>query len=219
MKIFKVSVLIPSRGNPEKCAETISNLMNKATNWHEVEIVLRLDDDDPKLDEYPLQFNKTITGPRLGGYADLNKMYESCAIHSQGDVFLIYNDDLEVKTPGWDHLYLRQAQACPLRPICSLVTGDHYQWAFPAISRELYEKAGSICPGDSFVVDRVWHAYAKAKGWTDEECNSGVHLHHHRIPPEEGAEDRKLFMRGVEKDLTQHQEHWDRIGRELAARI
>lgn len=214
-----ISVLIPSRGNPIKCSKTIDALLCNAFAPSAIEVILRLDLDDPKVSEYPQLFNRTIVGHRMSGYRDLNKMYEECAELSTGEVLLVYNDDLEVQTHGWDSMYQAYCSLHPLKPLCSHVTGDHYQWAFPAISRELYEKAGSICPGDSFVVDRVWHAYARAKGWTDAECNSGVHLHHHRIPPEEGAEDRKLFMRGVEKDLTQHQEHWDLIGRELAARI
>lgn len=216
-----ISVLIPSRSHPASCATAIEALYSLAHDPDSVEVVCRLDEDDPEFAKYPAAWNSNrivnISGPRMGGYRDLNKMYEECALQSTGDVILIYNDDLTVMTQDWDTHYLEQANHRPLQPMCCHIIGDHYQWAFPAISRELYERVGNrICPGNTFVVDRLWHHIAMAKGWTDDDCKVGVMLHHNRVDPEHGPEDRKLFLRGVNDSWEKLNATWRREAEQYA---
>ena len=211
-----VSVLLPSRGNPDKCSQAIRSLLLMADHPTWIEIILRLDRDDPTREDYPA-YIEPILGQRYGGYQDLNRMYEECATFSKGDVLLIYNDDLKCVTKGWDSLYLKHAHEHPLRPMCCRITGDHYHWAFPAVSRQLYRKVGNrICPSETFVVDRIWHEVANAKGWTADDCRVEVTLHHDRIEPENGPEDRKHHMRYVNQDWQFLQAKWKAEGEAIA---
>ena len=223
----KVSVLLPTRGLPRNCEAVVQNLSKLSTLDGSFEMIVRVDDDDPALKRYEdwlksridrPPFIKLIIGPHYRGYTDLNLMYDECAAQSQGEVLLSYNDDLTCKTQGWDMEYVFQAADDLFRPISSIVTGDTYRWAFPAITRELYEKVGQFCPGGVAAFDRVWDAVSVAGGWGQEECQANVTLHHPRAPMTPGTE-RAAHCDGVQKNWEQLNALWTKTGQDVIKKI
>lgn len=102
-----VSVLLPTRGRPEKLAKSIDSLVSLAENPQGIEILLKVDDDDlPTLAAvqemsllFPLQ---VMASPRRNGYADMHHWYNQLAAAAQGDWLLLWNDDAIVETEKWD---------------------------------------------------------------------------------------------------------------------
>lgn len=90
-----ISVLCPSRGRPDSLADMAATALTAATG--PVEIVVRLDDDDPA--DYPEILGVTyLTGPR----ALLSACWNECAAHAAGPIFMHAGDDIRFRTPGWD---------------------------------------------------------------------------------------------------------------------
>ena len=224
---MNVSVLMPSYKNPRHCEHVVQNLQKLASSEHQFEVVVRVDDTDPEIGRYKdwlasrvdrPPFIKLIVGPHLRGYTDLNFMYDECARQSSGEVLLSYNDDLTCETNLWDVVYLRKALENQMRPISSIVTGDHYRWAFPAISRELYDKVGQFCPGNVSAFDRVWDAVSVAGGWTQDECQAPVILHHPRAPMVEGTE-RAAHCNNVQVEWDNLNALWRQTGGDVIRKV
>jgi len=110
-----ISVLLPARGRPDHLRESVASCFELATDPDNVEVLIRLDDDDPHLDSElrilrHFGASKRIvvfTGYRLG-YQNMHEMYGGLALHSEGDWLVNWNDDMQFITQGWDAL-LREA--------------------------------------------------------------------------------------------------------------
>jgi hypothetical protein len=224
---MNVSVLLPSRGNPEGFRRVCENLSELASDPSQFEIVLMVDSTDPRILDYRMSDSKhprhlvTLTNSKIKGYGNLHKMFDECARHASGDVLIAYNDDVVCETKDWDHLYYLSGKKYPFRPICHEIKGDHFHWAFPAITRLTHNTIGRFCPDGLENFDRVWHATANAinNGWLnpmESFFSSGVTFNHHRTDPEHGSEDRKQYIRGVIAEWDARQRIWDEAGRKVA---
>lgn len=105
-----VSVLIPTRGRPEKLLLAIDSIRS-TTDPNLTEILLRGDDDDETFQQLCVKHGNEwdnvfwFSGPRLpGGYASLTKYYEYLSKLAYGDWIMIFNDDARIEGPGWDAL-------------------------------------------------------------------------------------------------------------------
>lgn len=90
-----ISLLLPSRGRPGN----IERLWNSAkeTADGEIEMTVRLDDDDPS--KYPeIEGVKYLYGPR----DVLSKYWNECYEHAVGPIFMHCGDDIIFRTQGWD---------------------------------------------------------------------------------------------------------------------
>lgn len=108
----RIAVLIPSRMRPLRLLKAISSIMETASGDN-VEILLRLDRDDPTMpmvfSAFPFNSGVEIyIGERGRGYAELNKFYaeleEWCWYQ---DWIVCFNDDSQMLTKGWDEELLR----------------------------------------------------------------------------------------------------------------
>ena len=104
-----VSVLIPSRGRPQRLADTIGSLWDKAIDKNQIEFVLKIDEDDPEtvttvrdLIADGLKRVKIFVSPRGRGYLDLHIYLNDLCKHAEGDWLVIFNDDAIMETEGWD---------------------------------------------------------------------------------------------------------------------
>lgn len=132
-----VSVLIPSRGKPEKLREAVNALLAKAANKDGIEILVRVDSDDD-LKRYTAMPNVRYMGGERHGYAGLHKYYNELAAHAQGEWLLLWNDDAVMETQDWD---VRIA-AAPRKMSVLNLKGEVN--SFPAIHRHLYQLLGHI---------------------------------------------------------------------------
>lgn len=188
---MRISVLCPSRGRPNEFYNMCESLVNKAKNPDLVEIIVRLDNNDPLLSQYlntvldkaPYLASKYIIGDRLNGYRSFNQMLDECASLSNGELLFEMNDDCEMLTIYWDQRYweLYQSRQDKIAVISSNVTSpregpDCFRFSFFLVSRRLYEIAGkSLSPhGELMGTDRVWGYAAE---YLDCDLKSNVHIY------------------------------------------
>jgi len=94
-----ISILVPSRGRPEWLTRTIVSAFKTATHERRIEFIVRLDEDDPRLDAYPSFVGvEYLVGPR----ALLSACWNECAAKARGPIMMHCGDDLTFDTPGWD---------------------------------------------------------------------------------------------------------------------
>lgn len=90
-----LSVLLPSRSRPELCRKAIDSAY--ATAEGEIEVLLYVDEDDPRRHEY----KGYVTGvPRRSGEA-IRHLYSL----AKGDLFYFGSDDITWETKGWDLIF------------------------------------------------------------------------------------------------------------------
>jgi len=95
-----ISLLLPTRGRPTLAERFFQSVADQSTHPEAVEIVPYVDEDDfgsYHLDHPDVQIDKII-GPRLtmGGYNS------RCLERSQGEIIILVNDDMVIRTKGWD---------------------------------------------------------------------------------------------------------------------
>ena len=174
-----ISVILPSRGRPQRLTECCKSLKELAADPKNVEIVVRLDQDDPHI--YSEAFQQSdrdcsyLIGNRGSGYARNDMMIEECARWCHGDIIMQYVDTAIMRTKDWDRI-MRDAAATSNNGVFVMFPhvagGAGYQYCFPAISRKLYEICGCFCIGSDPSVDRCWEAFAD----NCKQCVIPVHV-------------------------------------------
>lgn len=106
MKPF-ISVLLPTRNRPERCAQAMMSLYDTAQSHENFEILLRNDHDDPRLKEYEELACKEknifrLIGERKQGYLSVPEFYNELAEWSNKPWVLFWNDDALMLGKGWD---------------------------------------------------------------------------------------------------------------------
>lgn len=152
-----ISILCPSRGRPELAKRMIESALKTAS--HPIEIILYLNDDDAKLNEYKELISSKYyrIGPdRSPGYS-WNKLAEEC----KGDILFLMGDDATFETPGWDNIVVEAFNrfpdkiACvyPVVPGLKKVNNPHF-----CVHRNWVNTLGY------FVPPHFWHWYVDT--WT-----------------------------------------------------
>lgn len=146
-KRSKISLLLPTRRRVPRLEAFLESVFQTATFANRVEIILGVDNDDSEslAFEYDkLNVIKTVA-PRCG----MGELNSRCLSKSNGDVMILVNDDIIVKTQGWDirvdelhqihedKIYLgyfndglKGKKMCTF-PIISKICGDLLQTPFP----------------------------------------------------------------------------------------
>ncbi len=113
MTFQTLSLLVPLRGNPGRRNRLWISLRATAPD---VELVIRLDDDDPETLAWALTLEPEpiiVVGARLNGYASLPRFFNEMSAVATGDLLMCGNDDMTFATPGWDAHYLDRANQYP----------------------------------------------------------------------------------------------------------
>lgn len=113
MTFRTLSLLVPLRGNPGRRDRLWTSLRETAPD---VELVIRLDDDDAETRAWALTLEPQptiVTGARLHGYASLPRFFNEMAKVASGDLVMCGNDDMIFDTPGWEAQYLARANDYP----------------------------------------------------------------------------------------------------------
>lgn len=140
-----ISVICPSRERADLLEKSLGSL----GKGHE--LLVRVDNDDPQLEQYRrIPGIKLTVGERLG-YERLNEYINELSTLSTGDWLFLWNDDAVMETPDWE-TFITQDPTKPavLNPHIPL---HNY---FPLISRPFYEALGhySVSPNsDSYVAE------------------------------------------------------------------
>ena len=95
-----ISLLLPTRRRPALVHRLFASIAETTSRLHQVEVVLYVDEDDTgshDLDSPNFRVVR-IVGPALsmGGYNS------ACLEKARGEVLILANDDMVIRTPGWD---------------------------------------------------------------------------------------------------------------------
>ncbi|MFO0803961.1 MAG: glycosyltransferase [Gemmataceae bacterium] len=144
-----LSLIVPTRGRPALLTRFLKSLAATARAPQQFEVILVVDSDDAPPTVPPLPFQVRVeTGPPGRTMGELNNagFAASC-----GDFIMLLNDDVIVRTRGWDRTVLRQFRRFPDRLMLVHVNDtlirDHL-CTFPILSREYLDLIGSFCPAE-----------------------------------------------------------------------
>jgi len=107
---MKISVLCPSRGRPEKAKRMLDSIY-ATKNGSEVEVLFYLNEDDPRLQEYPLDDKRCIV--HIGKDSPPAWSWNWLAGKATGDLLMLMGDDNIFTTPCWDEKYIEAAKQYP----------------------------------------------------------------------------------------------------------
>ena len=96
----KISLLLPTRGRPGLVERFLQSVVAQSTRPELIEVILCVDDDD--VESHGIVFEelalKLVVGPRqtMGSYNT------ECLRQASGEITIAVNDDIVVRTKGWD---------------------------------------------------------------------------------------------------------------------
>jgi hypothetical protein len=159
---MKISIICPSRSRPELALRMAHSALDTATG--PVEVLLGMDQDDPKLKDYyklidqdqgiPLFTFSSGTVGHIWNELALDAIAQTVDepdSEQQDHLFLMANDDIVFMTMGWDELFAKAARQYPDRIFVlwgndGINEGNHA--AFPCVSRRWIDLLGYFCPTD-----------------------------------------------------------------------
>jgi len=95
-----ISILLPTRGRPTLVNRLFSSIAEKTSRLDQVEVVLYVDNDDIRSHDLDSTDFRVV---RIIGHALTMGGYNSaCLEKSCGDIVILANDDMVIRTSGWD---------------------------------------------------------------------------------------------------------------------
>ncbi len=96
-----ISLLLPTRGRPALVERLFRSIAETTAHPERVEVILYIDEDDTG--SYHLD-SKDMRVVRIIGPAKSMGAYNSaCLERARGDILILANDDMVIRTPGWDN--------------------------------------------------------------------------------------------------------------------
>jgi len=200
-----ISLLLPTRGRPRLAERFFQSVLEQTAKPDAVETILYVDDDDLEshnLDCAGLDIHRII-GPRL----TMGQYNSHCLAESRGDIIVLANDDMLIRTFGWDDR-LRELDASIPDQIYLAYGNDLFKGSklctFPILSRRACEVLGDPYPASyrgAFIDYHLFDIFHRLR-----------HLGHDRIRYLEHMVFEHLHFRAgkAEKDATYAQRN--RIG-------
>lgn len=156
-----ISVLLPSRGRPEMVKQTGDQLLALADRPETVEIILGLDQDDARRDEYQTYGIMWVAHERMG-YGRLHEYYNQLAKYASGEWMLLWNDDVFMTTKGWDTVLA----GLPASTLVADLQSEHTAaklCCFPAVRRDAVAAVGGFSPHTPHC-DTYWQDLGRGTG-------------------------------------------------------
>jgi hypothetical protein len=98
-----ISLLLPSRGRPQQLVELWHTVVATADDLDDIEMVVRVDDDDSSYDDLRSRGTRGqihfIEGQRLN---EMTVYWNDTWVKAHGDIFMHCADDIRFREPGWD---------------------------------------------------------------------------------------------------------------------
>ena len=199
------SVLIPSRGRPERLRKTIQSISDTSSKAN-VEVLVRFDDDDAPsiaiVDQLLRDGIGVVVGPRRSGYPSIGEFYAELAAASRGAWIWIMNDDAYVTgpSPKFDLSWDKQLGRLPstgviVQPECYQLGHSKY-WsseggAFPAVPNGCWTDFGEEFSGGAAVDTWLDQLLRVRNGWQTSFLD-GVAVVHERDADDVLAKHREL---------------------------
>lgn len=97
-----ISVVFASRGRASQLTRAVQTLFGTAADPAQVEVLVACDPDDDETRRVQLDGLTVWTAPQRYGYRGLHLYMSALAIQARGDWLMIWDDQAEMLTPGWD---------------------------------------------------------------------------------------------------------------------
>lgn len=148
-----ISILVPTKKRPEQLSRMLESLAATAHEPSQIEAVLGFDEDDQeslahahtRKDTWPF----TVQVLRVASGSTMGQLNNACLEASTGYYVMAMNDDVLVRTPGWDVEVRRTLDAQPdgiaLAHVDDGIFGESL-CTFPLVSRLFCELAGGLAP-------------------------------------------------------------------------
>lgn len=148
MPEFTFSFIIPTRGRPEFLSRLCDSIRSHTSHLDQLEIVFVMDSDDqPSLqfETTGLNIRKVEVAPGMA-MGELNMAGYRAA---SGRYLMLLNDDVVLRTPGWDDRVLEIFRSYPDGMVLVHINENIFRerlCTFPFLTRTFCEMAGGICP-------------------------------------------------------------------------
>jgi hypothetical protein len=104
----KISLLLPTRGRPDWVLRLFESIKQYTKHLEHLEVVLCIDDDDTA--SHTLDCDAFIVKRIIGPRNTMGHYNSACLAASSGDIVVLSNDDMVMRTTGWDER-IRQVDA------------------------------------------------------------------------------------------------------------
>ena len=153
-KIFKISLLLPSRERSVKFERLLHSLIKTCKNLNRIEILLLLDEDDKEIIMYKDIISKNIF--KSLNFTLISKNLKTHAIRnnhlaklSSGDIIFPINDDMIFITDKWDNVIDSEfSKVDMLNPFClwikSNIKYSYLHCDYPMINKSWYKRLGYV---------------------------------------------------------------------------
>lgn len=145
-----ISLIVPTRCRPDQLRRFLDSIAATAYHPEQIEVILVIDHDDPVTltVAQPRLSLRHVVGPPRRTMGELNRAGYAV---STGDFVMLLNDDVIVRTCGWDAVVRECIHRFP-DPFVLIHVNDtlirQHLCVFPLVSREFCELAGGICPAE-----------------------------------------------------------------------
>ena len=148
-----VSVIMSSHNEADMVQTTLNKFFDRATNPDEIEIILRIDDEAERSQDWinsirlcagvERQMQITIiSGPREYGYCSIPDNQKECAAVSKGEFIFGACDDIDDIDQGWDDNIRKWKGKCVL--LTNIAEENTHLWDFWAFHRKIFELTETI---------------------------------------------------------------------------
>lgn len=98
-----ISLLLPTRGRPKLAERFIKSVCDTAVDLSKIEIVLYLDQDD--YSSHAIANNSVRVVKIIGPRSSMGYYNSRCLAASRGKLLVLANDDIIIRTWGWDRVF------------------------------------------------------------------------------------------------------------------
>ena len=105
MSTPRISLLLPTRGRPALARRLFASIAETVSQPDRVEVVLYADDDD--VASHELDSNEIAVERIIGPAQSMGRYNTACLARARGDIIVLANDDMVVRTPNWDDRLLQ----------------------------------------------------------------------------------------------------------------
>lgn len=135
-----ISLIGASRGRPKAMQGVIDRALQLASPLVPIEVIIRLDIDDPSFWDYPLE-DGYYGGDRLG--MGVAQPTQEAATYAKGEIIMHVADDQEFVSPNWNKTLFAANED---RPLAFSINEGRKQMEHPIVNRAWLNLVGHFYP-------------------------------------------------------------------------
>ena len=165
----KISLLIPTRGRPKILNRLLESIVRNTNNLADIEIILYIDEDDKSHEEIRSQSFTLTIKKLIRSKATMGACNTACFKESTGDIIILLNDDVVMRTANWDRILTNETSKIDDQ-IYLIYPNDLFKQkklpTFPILSRRTCELLQDPFPAaykGSFIETQLFDIFIRLK--------------------------------------------------------